>query len=48
MMHCTDHFYDIFGECIILVTALRETELGEMSKFQRCGHQLAAEVGNNW
>ena len=21
---------------------------GEMSKFQRCGHQLAAEVGNKW
>ena len=22
--------------------------LGEMSKFQKCGHQFAAEVGNKW
>ena len=22
--------------------------LGETAKFQRCGHQLAAEVGNKW
>ena len=23
-------------------------ELGKMSKFHRCGHQLNAEVGDKW
>ena len=25
-----------------------QCDLGETSKFQRCGHQLATEVGNKW
>ena len=38
-------FHYLYIACIPPETAFT---LGETSKFQRCGHQLAAEVGNKW
>ena len=47
----------ITGLILILVDAgliqlgifqVRIKDLGETSTFQRCGHQLAAEVGDKW
>ena len=34
--------------CTVPIGKDQGTILGDTSKFKRCGHQLAAEVGNKW